>query len=177
MANGLAQKTTKQLRSERRRILKGASLATEAAWWADPERRKDFPASAINGELKRIEKAHKRILKTAPSGAWWSDAYHTRRDAGGTFPPVDEWGTPLMVRGKGECRFYPVAYLTSSGHSYDVYVDAVYSGASQNLSEDGYNGSRVVISTLTKVDQGIIRRRVDAARRRGDRHKAFTNIF
>lgn len=176
MTNGIAQKTTKQLRSERRRQLKGASLETEAAWWADPARRKDFPAASIASELRRIAKEHNRILKTAPSGCWWSDAYHVRRDAGGAFPPCDEWGTPLMVRGKGECRFYPLPYITSSGHSYDVYADAVYSGASQHLTEDGYNGSRVFISTLTRVDQARIRRRA----RRGinkDGTTTLTNVL
>lgn len=168
-------KTTKQLRAERRRELKGASLMAELAWWAADERRSQLPAGCIASEVKRIQRGIARLCTVVPSMTWFDDARSQRRDAGGSFPPCDDLGIPLMIKGRGEARLYPPQYITSSGHAYHVFCDVWTSGTSEQLFEDGYNGSRVSIYDLTDKEQRRIRRKVERAVKRGDRHRDITN--
>lgn len=170
-------KTSKQLRAERRKELRGASLMSELAWWGHEERRAQFVASAIGSEIRRIRKALARLQITVPSEAWFDDARSLRRDQGGTFPPTNDSGEPLMLRAIGETRLYPPTYIVASGHSYHVYLDAQKSGTSEVLTEDGYHGSRVSIRDLVRLD----RQRIQDAERdqRAHRHggKEITNIL
>lgn len=172
------QLTIKQRRQDERKRLKIASLNEQLAWWAAPERLTEgFQVNALRAECKRIEKRRRRLGQITPSSRWHEDACGLRLTAGGEFPPCDPLGLPLMVKALGESRFYPSIYLTSSGHSFDTFVEAVYTGASAQLMEDGYMGGRVTINTLAQRDRQRIHLMEARAKRGRHGEKHITNIF
>lgn len=170
--------TPKQRRSAGRKRLAQSSLLTRLAWWAHEDRKSEgFQASALRAECKAIQKKLARLAVLTPSTTWAEDAARLPERGGGQFPPTDECGMPLMDRARGERCFYPRAYLTSSGHSFDVYVTAIKTGSSEILTEDGYNGSRVSIDRLSKVDQLRLRRAEIALEDAQNGERMITNIL
>lgn len=172
-----AQQTVKQQRQAERKRLKVASLSEQLAWWASPDRLQEgFQVPALKAECKRIEKRRRRLMQITPSSQWAVDAFGLPAAKGGEFPPCDEQGLPLMFKAMGETRFYPPQYLTTSGHSFDTYVEAVYTGDSAQLHEDGYMGGRVTIYSLAQRDRQRIHL-MEARAKKSRRHKGITNIF
>lgn len=115
-----------------------------------------YPGRAHHAEqqIDAIEKRLANAENTVPGAGWLNDLKGNPQDRGGEFPPggsATDWNKPdarsgkKMVRAQGERRVYPSQYLTTSGHSFDVYTQVLYGRKSQHLTEDGYRGA---ISTI-----------------------------
>jgi hypothetical protein len=123
-----------------------------------PNGRPVWPAHEISKELKRIRKSIARIGEIVPSSTWRDDAVHLRHDRGGAFPPGGDETRMVIARGE-EC-YYPPGYITTSGHSFDVYVQSVYGDKKTQVladdevdAPDGYMGSTVSVHDLPRVDR------------------------
>lgn len=123
----------KQARKQARREAKLKSLLGQLAWWGSPERKEQFTREVLKVEVDRIEKARARLKPLVCSTTWGEDVDRLPDDKGGEYPPADDAGKPLMVRGRGEDIFYPRAYITTSGYAYDVYIEVLKTGTSRRV--------------------------------------------
>jgi hypothetical protein len=145
--------------------LQRMSLADQLQFWGEVQslypKRYRQAEDASNAIVKRLADMRKM---TPSGGAWDDDVESIPPGSGGEFPPGGR--DTLMKRAKGERRVYPPQYLTTSGHSYDIYVQHVYLGRTQTLLEeaggvpinDGYRGSLVRINDLPQAERQRYRR-------------------
>lgn len=167
MAKTAQRPTRKQLKA----AIKAASYSERIAWWVEQSRLGTLPPAECEAEVRSIEKRLAKIANEVPSETWHEDVRRIAPTKGGA------WPCPGMIRARGERRIYPPSYITTSGYSYDVYMQDVYAGGRQHLlDDDGYMGSTVRIGDLPKQDQERIRRREKFIREHG-KYRTMTGIL
>jgi hypothetical protein len=179
--------TAKQTRKQLKAAIKAKSYSDRIAWWMEQSREGTLPQAECEAEVRSIEKRLAKILNEVPSQTWHEDVRKIAPAVGGL------WPCPGMIRAKGERRLYPPSYITTSGHSFDVYLQHAHAGGIQHLlpedpdkpseatperdcTKDGYLGSVVTIYQLQDRDQRRIRSREQAIQGRG-KYRTMTGIL
>lgn len=158
-----------------RKATKRLSLLAQLQWWQDRIKEGRLTEDECRTDVNRLNKEIKRLGRITPSPTWHDDARGLTQDKGGAFPPPAEI-TP-MVKARGELRYYPAEYITSSGHAYDIHLQRLYTGGNQHLlPDDGYMAARVTIYDLHNSDRKRLRAREKYIQNRGD-YKAMTGMI
>lgn len=143
----------KEERKARRLEFRVKSLVEQRIAWIQLGTAYPEVANDAAGEINRIDRRIKKIGGEVPSETWLLDAKGLPEVKEGQWPPGGYQGT-TMIRAVGERRLYPRMMLTSSGHSYDVYLQSYHLHRTQYLideqmpDDDGYRGSIVRINDL-----------------------------
>ncbi len=175
-------------RKELKSSQKHRSLMDQVAWWEQMKAAQAWPVHECEAQIKKLNKQCESIRRRAPSSTAYDDARSASGKDGGKWPPEAD-ATP-MVRARGERRIYPSNYITSSGHSYDVFVqryrlvsagkkkgNRIVTGDTQALTDDGYHGSVVSIGDLHKLDRRVIHNGADEVCRTKHKHREITNML